>query len=440
MEMIYIVDNILNYFIYLFLCHFGFRLAPRKHKIFIAASVFTVLFFGAYNAYFDINSPLVYVIWSVLSISFFFEAHPLHLVLLSAGLMYFTGIIDTFTVMLIQVVHIGGGIADTDLAWWMESAYILSFLIYLLIYFRLLKRNEVYLCDVGLKYKLALLIQGDIFQMFYNFVFVSFNENSARYGWDAYILLFVSIIGVIYAIFLTLGLAIKNILSDRQNKELQSFLYMQKQQYDYQLQQSESVRRLKHDMTNHIGALRELLNQKEVDAAKDYIDTIWEIQNDFDLKFHTGDSFLDVIINYYYYLARKEKISFLVSGKLAGKMPLAMVDLTTLMGNALQNAVEAAAKSAIPKIQVGLVEHRREIFLVVRNSVAEKINTRNHLFMTSKTDRENHGFGLKNMVAVVGKYHGEYYMDSTVEHGEAMFTIRISIPKEEGHEDMYCGR
>lgn len=52
------------------------------------------------------------------------------------------------------------------------------------------------------------------------------------YGWDAYGVFFVSIVGAIYAIFLTLSLAIKNVLSNRQNKELQSFMYMQKEQYD----------------------------------------------------------------------------------------------------------------------------------------------------------------------------------------------------------------
>ena len=288
--MIYIADNILNYFIYLFICHFGFRLSPRKNRFFICASVSIMLSAGVFNAYFDINSPIVYMVWSVLSISLFFEDNLLHLIVLSFGLMYFTGIVDTFSVMLIQIVLIGGGIAGTDITWWMEPAYILSFLVYLLVYVRLLKKNEVYLCDIGLKYKLALLIQGSIFQMFYNFVFVFFDENSAMYGWDTYVTFFISIAGAIYAIFLTLSLAIKNILSNRQNRELQFFMQMQKQQYDYQLQQSAAIRRFRHDLVNHIGALRELINQKKMEAAKDYIDTIWDMQEDFDLKYITRPS------------------------------------------------------------------------------------------------------------------------------------------------------
>ena len=428
--MIYIVDNISNYLIYLFIIHFGFKLNPRKNKVLLGASVLIMLSAGGYNVYFDTNSPIIYIVWSVLSICLFFEDRLCHLFMLSAALMYFTGIIDTFSVMLIQVVLIGGGVGDTGITWWMEPAYLLSFLLYLLIYLQLFRKNDVYLCNIKFKYKFALLIQGSIFQMFYNFVFSFFYENHAMYDIDAYAVFFISITGVLYSIFLTLNLAIKNILSDRQNRELQSFMYMQKQQYDYQLQQSVAVRRFKHDLVNHIGVVRELLNEKKTEEAKEYIDTIWNIQDVFDLKIHTGDSFLDIIVNYYLYLAVKEKIEFAVLGKLTEKMPLEMFDITTLMGNILQNAFEAAIKADVPRIRVELVEHKEEIFIVVSNSVAKTINTKTNFFMTLKKDKQNHGFGLKNIIATVEKYHGECYMESIVENREVLFQISIAIPRE----------
>ena len=432
--MIYIVDNISNYLIYLFIIHFGFKLNPRKNKVLLGASVLIMLSAGGYNVYFDTNSPIIYIVWSVLSICLFFEDRLCHLFMLSAALMYFTGIIDTFSVMLIQVVLIGGGVGDTGITWWMEPAYLLSFLLYLLIYLQLFRKNDVYLCNIKFKYKFALLIQGSIFQMFYNFVFSFFYENHAMYDIDAYAVFFISITGVLYSIFLTLNLAIKNILSDRQNRELQSFMYMQKQQYDYQLQQSVAVRRFKHDLVNHIGVVRELINEKKTEEAKEYIDTIWNIQDVFDLKIHTGDSFLDIIVNYYSYLAAKENIEFAVLGKLSEKMPLEMFDITTLMGNILQNAFEAAIKADVPRIRVELVEHKEEIFVVVSNSVAKRVNTKADFFMTSKEDKENHGFGLKNIAATVEKYHGECYMESILENREVLFQISIAIPTAKAEE------
>lgn len=284
--------------------------------------------------------------------------------------------------------------------------------------------------DIEYRYKVAILVQGSIFQMFYNFVFAFFDENHEMYGWDAYVVFFVSIVGSIYAIFLTLSLAIKNVLSNRQNKELQSFMYMQKEQYDYQLQQSVAVRRFKHDLTNHIGVLRELVNQKKLEEARGYIDTIWNVQDEFELKIHTGDSFLDVIMNYYLYIATKENINFTVSGRVTSISYIEMFDITTLMGNILQNAIEASKKTNVPKIRVELIEHKTEIFISVSNSVVEKVNTSNNYLKTSKKDKANHGFGFKNIIATVEKYQGEYYMDSFMENGEPIFKISIAIPKE----------
>ncbi len=427
--MIYLVDNILNYLIYLFIIYFGFKVHPRKNKFFCWISVLIVLCAGMFNMYFETDSPIVYIFWSVLSICLFFEERLLRLGLLSIALMYFTGIMDTFSVMLLQILLIGGGV-ETGITWWMEIAYVISFFIYFLIYMKLLKKNEVYLNDIECRYKVAILVQSSIFQMFYNFVFVFFNENHTMYGWDAYGVFFVSIVGAIYAIFLTLSLAIKNVLSNKQNKELQSFMYMQKEQYDYQLQQSIAIRRFKHDLTNHIGVLRELVNRKKLEEAKEYIDTMWNIQDEFELKIHTGDSFLDVIMNYYLYIATKENIKFTVSGKVTTITYIEMFDITTLMGNVLQNAIEATKKTNAPKIRVELIEHKNEIFIVVSNSVVEKINTNNNFLKTSKRDKKKHGFGFKNIIATVEKYQGEYYMDSFVENGEPIFKISIAIPKE----------
>jgi sensor histidine kinase regulating citrate/malate metabolism len=267
--------------------------------------------------------------------------------------------------------------------------------------------------------------------MFYNFIFFAFEENYEIYTLDTYVVFAISILGVAHSIFLTLNLAIKNLLSDRQNRELRSFMQMQQQQYDYQLKQSVQVRSFKHDLVNHIGVLRELISENRTEKAKEYIDRIWELQNEFDLKIHTGDSFLDVIVNYYGYLAEKEKIDFTVGGQITDKLGLEMFDITTLVGNILQNAVEAAKKTTAPKIRMELIEHKKEIFIVVKNSVCRAAGLQKDFLTTSKPDKEEHGFGLKNIAETVEKYQGEYYMDFLTEKGENLFQISISIPKGE---------
>jgi hypothetical protein len=55
--------------------------------------------------------------------------------------MYFTGIMDTFSVILIQILLIGGGV-ETGITWWMEIAYVISFSVYFLVYTMLLKKMK----------------------------------------------------------------------------------------------------------------------------------------------------------------------------------------------------------------------------------------------------------------------------------------------------------
>ena len=90
------------------------------------------------------------------------------------------------------------------------------------------------------------------------------------------------------------------------------------------------------------------------------------------------------LVNYYLYLADKGNIEFIVSGKLTETMDLEMFDITTLMGNILQNAMEATIKAVVPKIRVELVEHNIEIFQKKNSNV--KIHQGNALDLSMFKD------------------------------------------------------
>lgn len=438
-SMLYIVDNALNYLIYLFIIHFGWKINARKNKLYPVLSVVVMFSAGIFNGILDSNTFIVYIIWSVVSIELFFEDNVLHLLLMAFSLMYFTGIIDTFTVMLLQIILVGGGIGNVDLAWWMEPAYILSFVIYLMVYLKLLKKNNIYLCDINLKYKLTILIQGSIFQLFYNFIFSFFEFNNTRYSLNAYITFWISIIGVIYSIFITLSLAIKKILSDRQNDELQALIYMQKQQYDYQMQQTNTIRRFRHDLVNHMGILRELIRLKKEKEAEEYIEKIWNITENFNLQIHTGDGILDVILNYYHYLAEKNKIDFKIFGKLSNPLMMEKVDVTIVIGNILQNALEASVQSDNPWITMKIIEHQKEIFIEVSNTAKKKIKDQGDFFRTTKEDVYNHGIGIQNIIDTITKYHGESFFEEKNKNNENIFQVKVTIPKEmKSNENRNC--
>lgn len=431
MEMLYIVDNIVNYLIYLFIIYFGWRIQPRKSKLCIALSIGIMLAAGVISAQDHTYLFWTYVVWSLVSMILFFEDKVLHMCVLTIALMFFTGTIDTFTSIFLQIIFIGRGINDVELAWWMEPAYILSFLVYFSVYKFLLYKNEIYLCDIKLRYKIALFFQSRIFQLFYSFVFVFFDLNVSDYGWDAYVMFLISLIGIVYSIFLILELAVKNVLSDNQNTQLQNLMRMQQQQYNYQMQQSNGIRQFRHDLINHIGTVRELLNANKEDEAKCYIENMWKIVDNFSSKVHVGDDFMDAILNYYTFLCEKEKVAFEIKGKLTKPIGMEMLDITALLGNILQNAYEASKKTKNPRVTVKILEHRKEVFLWVSNTCKKKVKAGNKLIPTTKVDKINHGFGMKNILEIVKKYKGECYYSTVEKDREIFFEIKISIPDME---------
>lgn len=427
--MLYLVDNLFNFIIYLFIVYYGFNLKPRKNRLLIVLSIMTVFLSAIISSYFCINSPLIYLAWSMLSICLFFDSNILHLGLISVGLMIFTGIIDTFSVMFVQVIFIGRGVSDTSLNWWMESAYIISFLFYYVVYRFVLKRNSIYLCDVENKYLILLILQGGIFQTFYNLVFASFNTNSASYGLDAYLLFSISIVGTIYSLSMTLNLAVKNLLTKRQNEEMRRYVTIRAKQYSFQSKQEMTMRKFKHDYKNHLYAIKELISNDMYEEAKKYLSKIMKEQDDIDLRIKTGNDFLDILINYYAYQATEENVEFKVSGRIMNEIPLDMMDTTTLLGNVLQNALEAAVKSSAPSIEINLTDHKNEIFITVTNTI-ESIKGGISVFSkTTKNDPLNHGIGLRNINEVIRKAQGEIIMEEISDLDSPKVRVYISIPR-----------
>ena len=427
--MLYLVDNLFNFIIYLFIVYYGFNLKPRKSKLLIVLSITTVFLGAIISSIFCINSPWIYLAWSMLSICLFFDSNILHLGLISIGLMIFTGIIDTFSVMFVQVIFIGRGVSDTSLNWWMESAYIISFLFYYVVYRFVLKRNSIYLCDVENKYLILLILQGGIFQTFYNLVFASFNTNSASYGLDAYLLFSISIVGTIYSLSMTLNLAVKNLLTKRQNEEMKRYVTIRAKQYSFQSKQEMTMRKFKHDYKNHLYAIKELISNNMYEEAKKYLSKIMKEQDDIDLRIKTGNDFLDILINYYAYQATEENVEFKVSGRIMNEIPLEMMDTTTLLGNVLQNALEAAVKSSAPSIEINLTDHKNEIFITVTNTI-ESIKGGISVFSkTTKNDPLNHGIGLRNINEVIRKAQGEIIMEEISDLDSSKVRVCISIPR-----------
>ncbi len=427
--MVFIADKICNYIIYIFLIHYCWRIEFRKSRICRIASCISCFLAGAIDIYQGESTLLVYALWCALAIILLFDDNIVHLSILTIALTWFMGMIDTFSVIVVQIILLGAANNRNELQLWQLSAYVISFAIEFSYYYFILRKNQVYLDDIKTVYKITILIMTLVFEMVVVNVFNLYYSNPSDYNWYLHFRFALCLIGTVYAIAATLKLAVKNYLFDLQNKELVTALEIQKNHYLYQKENSLGLRRFRHDLINHIGVIRELLDRKQYESANSYISKIWNVTESLSPRISTGDDYIDAIMNYYSYICEKEDIDFKVTGKISHSINIEMVDITSLLGNALQNAIEATRELEKRYINVEIIEKPQEVFISIYNTCTNIKIPKNHMLITHKQDRENHGLGLKNIVKIIEKYRGEYYISVEEAIDGNIFKLDISLPQ-----------
>lgn len=169
-----------------------------------------------------------------------------------------------------------------------------------------------------------------------------------------------------------------------------------------------AVRRIKHDWRNHISVLYALIDQEDASKSKEYIK---EILQDFESEssyVQSGNLEIDSVLNLKLKEAEVKGIEVDVEIAVPEKLGMSAYDLTVILGNILDNAIEATEKAAEPrKISIRLKYVSGRLMLAVSNPFTGKLIKRNNTFETTKADKKTHGFGLKLVQNTIDKYDGE---------------------------------
>ena len=147
--------------------------------------------------------------------------------------------------------------------------------------------------------------------------------------------------------------------------------------------------------------------------------------------YSTGNVALDVILGEKDTLSRSKNIKFspMADGKALSFM--SEVDIYSLFGNILDNAIEASEKLPEAERFIGLKVYRQNSFVIINatNAFSGEIKQENGNIVTTKTDRESHGYGLKSIKYVVEKYDGK--VDITAQKGVFTLTVLFVAPTNE---------
>ena len=209
-------------------------------------------------------------------------------------------------------------------------------------------------------------------------------------------------------------------LFELQHQSLKNEIDMQ--YLDLLEKKNQQMQILTHDYKNHLAAIRELGDNEQV---AEYIDKMTDEIKSSNSTSHSGNHTLDIIINKYVTECELKHISFSFDTKLSNLGFVDDFDLVTILGNALDNALEAAEKSTDKNITLSTKKVNTYDTVVITNSC----DTAPDKNRKTKKQKGTHGLGLKSVEKTIKKYGGEceweYNSDSK------LFTITIMLLNKE---------
>lgn len=166
------------------------------------------------------------------------------------------------------------------------------------------------------------------------------------------------------------------------------------------------VRLLRHDLHNHITATQGLLLEGDVAGAKQYLDALSQSPALTGGKRYCENDIANAILSGKAATMEQEGISMDMEVNLPQSLPIADVELCALLGNALDNAIEASRTASEKQVSVRARADRGMLMLRVENTIGQTPRQEGNAFITTKKDRTQHGFGLAGMQEIAKKYGG----------------------------------
>lgn len=173
------------------------------------------------------------------------------------------------------------------------------------------------------------------------------------------------------------------------------------------------IRSMRHDMRNNTQVLMLLLESKEYDKMREYLEEMSEGLAGTNVSSHTGDVIADAIIADKKKRAASEGIALNVTGAIAG-VEISPVNMCKMLGNLLDNAIEAASDPGLKDLASEFkvidlqFKHTENFFMIsVTNPCVDHPKIKDGKIVTSKSDKKNHGFGISNIRSAAEDCGGE---------------------------------
>lgn len=188
-----------------------------------------------------------------------------------------------------------------------------------------------------------------------------------------------------------------------------------------------TMRGWRHDYHNHIQTLKGLMALDKYQEMEKYLDELDEDLENVDTMIKSGNITIDAILNSKVSLAMSRNIEVNLSAYADEKMTVSDIDLCIIIGNLIDNAIDACMEiDDIDRrfIRIYIGKLKKQLYISVTNSTAEKVRNNTGIFPTKKADKAMHGNGLKRVDTTTEKYGGFVNRQNEPE----VFATEIMLP------------
>lgn len=192
----------------------------------------------------------------------------------------------------------------------------------------------------------------------------------------------------------------EKMLLEQQNKAYEKQLDLMRQSLD-------SVKIVRHDIKNHMIALKKLNSDKENTKFDEYVDSIISSVNARTVYSNSENLIIDSILNYKMQTIASMNIELDVEVSIPKKLDISDYDMTIILGNLVDNAITALKKCSGKKLfSVKINYSKGNVIITLNNTYNGEIKEKNGILLTLKNDEKNHGMGLKSVEEAVNRNNG----------------------------------
>ena len=283
-------------------------------------------------------------------------------------------------------------------------------------------KNKIYV------YASYIILVNSVFIMLK--ILVRFAEMHGPFQIEQYLIIMevvpqLAIIAITVTIYIVIEMKKEN---EERIKEKQAYNRLEtKNDYYEKVEESQNqIRRLYHDMNNHLYNIQ-MMNKSSEDAS----DYIVSLQNELKEARKTrvsGNSLFDIIVDEKMNICKNKGIEFDIDVDSKNTGFIKNMDMSSILANILDNAIEACDKMTSNKKYIKLTSMwADDMFVIIcENSKENEIKKIGDRFITDKLNKSEHGIGIKSVEKSVKNYDGNMMIFCD----DSLFKVKIMIPKK----------